>query len=89
MTMCQLLDAFISQDCDAAVRQKLLEALEHRVETSFGRVREFTFNRFNIILDFENEQVIIEDDLDTSDSGACSIRLADFYKAVDGHEPLR
>jgi hypothetical protein len=85
--MCQLLADFLLEDCDSAVRQKLRNAIKEGGANT-GLVREFTFNRFNVTLDFAAGNVRIEDELDTSERGLCWVSLSDFSTAVGQHKPL-
>lgn len=89
MIMHGLLKEFLEQDCDAAVHQKLIAEITRHGAVRTEVVREFTFNRFNICLDFQNGNVRVEDELDTSEAGSCSVSLADFASALNEHEPQR
>lgn len=81
----ELVTEFLVQECSLSVRRNLLEEIiRHR-----GRpvVRHHTFNRFNVRLDFENDRVVIDDDLDISDRGPCRISVEEFVAAIRGDQP--
>ena len=84
-----LLKEFLAEECDAAVREKLIAEITQHGAARANVVREFAFNRFNIRIDFEGEEVRIEDDLDTREQGSCSISLAEFAATLNSHEPTR
>jgi hypothetical protein len=81
----ELVTEFLAQECSLSVRHNLLEEIiRHR-----GRpvVRDHTFNRFNVRVDFENDRVVIDDDLDISDRGSCGMLVEKFVAAIRGHRP--
>ena len=73
-----LLDEFIQEECTSEVKQMLLEYLE---SNGAGR-QEFNFNRFNILLDFDNGMVSIEDDLDVTEAGAEMVTIQSFTASM-------
>jgi len=86
--MNRLLSEFLSQDCNAAVRQTLLDEIRlHSTTKTTLVVREFTFNRFNVVLDFLAGNARIEDELDPSAQGSCRIPLSEFSAVLEMHEP--
>ena len=50
----ELLELFLKEDCDEYAQRDLLTAIEAKWATN--GVEDFTFNRFNIRLDFEGKQ---------------------------------
>jgi hypothetical protein len=46
------------------------------------RTRRYEFNRFEIALDFDEGNVIIEDVLDASEAGAQRVSIAEFSAAL-------
>jgi hypothetical protein len=77
-----LLEQFLSEDATPLVRQLLLDSIA-TLDRSQGRgVREFTFNRFNVRIDWGKRVVSLEDELDTSEPGATEIALSDFAAAL-------
>jgi len=58
-----LLDEFFSEDASTYIKGKLLEAIQKGKTNDSLAVREFTFNRFNVILNFQAREVILQDDL--------------------------
>lgn len=78
----ELLDAFFSEDGDAHARQKLLDAIRKQRATGSRMVREFTFNRFNVTLDFEAKVVSLQDDLTVGPQGEYKLSLDEFERAL-------
>ena len=54
---------FLSEDGDAYVRRKISDAIREQRVSGVPAVREYTFNRFNVRLNFETNQATIQDDL--------------------------
>lgn len=75
-----LLNQFLNEDATAYVRQQLLDAIDSGLKQN--QVKEFTFNRFNVRIDFGRQTVMLEDDLDASDEGKMEISLPVFVKAL-------
>jgi|UniRef100_UPI00378377CB hypothetical protein len=75
----ELLELFIKEDCDQHAQSVLLSAIKEKTGTD--GIEDFTFNRFNIRLDFGTNQVVIDDDLNPSD-GECRLPLAVFSARV-------
>ena len=83
----RLLGEFLTQDCDAASRERLLAEIgKHGVRKVDVR-REYTFNRFTLKLDFQKQEVILEDELDVGDEGSCRLQLREFTSALQQHDP--
>lgn len=80
--MSDLLQQFFSEDCDLDVRKLLLDAMAQFVSGGEDVIREFTFNRFNIKLDFGASEVMLEDDLDPSSEGQQTLCLGEFREAL-------
>jgi hypothetical protein len=78
----ELLNTFLSEDGDAHSRQKLLDAIRKQRPPGAPMVREFTFNRFNVTLDFEGKQVSLQDDLTVGPQGEYKLSLDEFEKAL-------
>jgi hypothetical protein len=76
-----LFEAFLKEDCDRHARGVILEALR-RVPYRSGEI-EFTFNRFNVRIDFSRNEVLVDDELDPGD-GSCTIRFELFRSRVEG-----
>jgi hypothetical protein len=74
-----LLDQFLREECVPYVCDLLRGALS----ATPIRPWTYTFNRFDVILDPENERVVIEDDLDVSEAGTQRVGIAEFTKALD------
>ena len=78
----ELLNTFFSEDGDAHARQKLLDAIRKQGATGSRMVLEFTFNRFNVTLDFEAKVVSLQDDLTVGPQGEYKLSLDEFEKAL-------
>ena len=78
----ELLNTFSSEDGDAHARHKLLDAIRKQRATGTPVAREFTFNRFNVALDFEGKQVSLQDDLTVGPQGEYKLTLDEFDKAL-------
>jgi hypothetical protein len=59
-----LLDLFLQEDCDSYVRSLILASIRGKSSTMV--VEEFTFNRFNLLLDFGTNTAVINDELNPS-----------------------
>jgi len=77
-----LLEQFLSEDATPQVRQLLLDSIATPDRSQGQGVREFTFNRFNVRIDWGKRVVTLEDELDTSERGATEIGLSDFAAAL-------
>ncbi len=75
----QLLEVFIREDCDTHARSVLLAAIKAKSGTA--SVEDFTFNRFNVRLDFEAGEAVIDDEINPSD-GEYRLSLERFASRV-------
>lgn len=80
-SMKSLLEVFLEQELDDSV-SKVLEAAVDEFRASGAKValRSFEFNCFNVILDFENNIVLLEDALACGPESEQKIRLSVFLK---------
>lgn len=85
--MADLLKDFLRRDCNETVHQTLLAEIGKYGPAKADVVRDFNFNRFNVHLDFQNGNVRLDDELDTSEQGSCSISLSDFVAALNREKP--
>ena len=74
-----LLDQFLAQECSPYIRQLLEEAI---ADTSRVRPR-LEFNRFEVTIERDASEVIIEDVLDASEAGVQNVSLDDFADALN------
>lgn len=81
MSIHSLLDLFLNEECIPPIRDKLLAEIKECGDTPI--VRDHTFNRFNLRMDFENRLVRIEDDLDPGEEGEIELSLADFQHELE------
>jgi len=82
----ELLNIFFSEDGDAHACQKLLDSIRKQGATGSRMVLEFTFNRFNVTLDFEAKVVSLQDDLTVGPQGEYKLSLDEFEKALHEHK---
>jgi hypothetical protein len=75
----ELLELFIKEDCDQHAQSLLLAAI--KAKTGTDGVEDFTFNRFNVRLDFGTCEAAIDDDLNP-DYGECRLPLNSFAERV-------
>jgi len=75
----ELLELFIKEDCDQHAQSVLLAAIKAKSGTT--AVEDFTFNRFNVRLDFNADEAVIDDDLNPAD-GECRLPLNGFAARV-------
>lgn len=75
----ELLEMFMQEDCDQHAKSVLLASISAKTGTD-GR-EDFTFNRFNVRLDFSTSEAVIDDDLNPSD-GECRLSLTTFAQRV-------
>lgn len=76
----ELLKLFIKEDCDQHAQSVLLSAVKSKTGTDV--IEEFTFNRFNVRLDFGTNQAVIDDELNPAD-GECSLPIEQFVDCVE------
>jgi hypothetical protein len=74
-----LLEQFMVQECTPHVRRLLKEAI---AGTSMARHR-FEFNRFEVTIDRDNDEVVLEDVLDATEAGVDRIPLSVLENAVN------
>jgi len=76
----EILELFIKEDCDQHAQAVLLASI--KAKTGSDGIEDFTFNRFNVRLDFSNSQAVIDDDINPSD-GECRLPLDRFAACVE------
>jgi hypothetical protein len=76
----ELFELFLKEDCDQHAQAVLLASIQARIGTS--AVEDFTFNRFNICLDFGKNEAVIDDDLNPGD-GECRLPIERFANCVE------
>lgn len=74
-----LVELFLEEDCDQHAQSVFLTSIRSMKRT--GEVEDFTLNRFNVRLDFKEDQAIIDDDLNP-DYGGFRLPLDDFASRV-------
>jgi len=77
-----LLEEFLSQEADAYTRCKLLAEIREQRTTLTPAIREHTFNRFNVTLNFEKKRVSLRDDLMVGPEGEYPLGIEEFEKAL-------
>jgi hypothetical protein len=71
-----LLDQFLTHEVKGPVRSTLIDA----VGTPMAGTKYFTFNAFNVLLDFEQSIAVVEDELDPTVSEA--VDMAEFTRRL-------
>ena len=81
--MSDLLEEFIAEECTESVPAMLLSDIEEQSKNGVAQFKEYTFNRFNVYLNFIENEVRIEDDLDPEESGVLIVSLDSFVEAIN------
>jgi hypothetical protein len=74
-----LLSEFLAEEGSLEIREKLLVSIR---EPDSRAALKFTFNRFNIILDYEKKEVTVEDDLTVGPEGEFNLGFEEFVRAL-------
>lgn len=77
-----LLKEFLSNDAPDDVRLELLIAIREGMKSPIRVLQEFNYDRFNIYLNFQTKEVVIQDDLDVSPEGEHKLDMIEFKKAL-------
>ena len=83
-----LLKQFLEEECSDYVYNLLREALNDWKGGMAPYNRHFEFNRFEITIDSEKQIVIIEDVLDSTDSGFQEIHIEEFDNRISFFKKL-
>ena len=75
-----LLDQFVEYEMNPTVRQLLKDAMADPEPRK--ALREFTFDRFNVTLDFERRVAVVDDELDPSPAGSVEMDLEQFDRLL-------
>jgi hypothetical protein len=78
-----LLDQFLAEECTPYVRDMLRGALDAGRSGAGSQRRHFEFNRFEVTFDLDEGDVLIEDVLDATESGAQRVSIAEFSAALE------
>lgn len=76
-----LMEQFIAQELNANVRSVLNGALEERARSDNVLIREFEFNCFDVVLDFERRVVKLQDALSSGVESSTELPMSDFISA--------
>jgi pterin-4a-carbinolamine dehydratase len=77
-----LLNEFLEQDCELRRRLVIHEEVVRLLAEKAQVVREHTFNRFNLTLDFIREVAVLEDDLNPGPDGRLELPIRAFDQAI-------
>jgi len=80
----QIVHDFFIEDCDLSTCRMIIVAINKYRDQNV--VREYEFNRFNVTIFFEENSVLIEDDLFTDEEGKSKISLSDFFSMLQTKE---
>ena len=78
----KLVTTFLSEDCDAETRRQLVKAIRSAAASGCTAVREYTFNRFKLSLDFGAQEARLEDDLTVGPDGEFKLSMDDLERAL-------
>lgn len=76
-----LMEQFIAQELNANVRSVLNGALEERARSDKVLIREFEFNCFDVVLDFERGVVKLQDALSSGVESSTELPMSYFISA--------
>lgn len=76
----EILDVFLSEDCDKHAQKLLLYAIKTKSGT--GGTENFTFNRFNVRLNYALNEAVIDDEINPGD-GEFRLPLGEFVSCVE------
>lgn len=76
--MRDVLREFLEEECGAGIR----EILSREMTTPSSQRREFTFNRFNVTIDHQAAEVIIQDDLEPGPEGEFRMPSTEFARVL-------
>jgi hypothetical protein len=77
-----LLAEFLAEDCDEHVRRLILKAIEEDKTNASNGSKNYSFNRFNLCLNFATREVVLDDDLNATANGEFRIDLDAFVAAL-------
>lgn len=80
--MASLMDVFLAQEATPDVCQLICQAIDTHKERRDELYQRFTFNRFDVTIDFVNQVVQIEDDLTPDASGQAVVPLNEFVSRL-------
>jgi len=75
-----LIEQFLREECTKDVRKLIRDAVAHHDQKQ--STREFEFNRFNLVLDFEKGTATVDDETDVSDSGSVSVQMNELLDRI-------
>jgi hypothetical protein len=81
-----LLEQFLAEECTPYVRDLARSGLEVGRSGTGPRKRRFELNRFEITVDLDEDDVLIEDVLDASNAGAQRVSTAELSAALTKHQ---
>ncbi|MFG0582764.1 hypothetical protein ACF8C1_05905 [Pseudomonas sp. zjy_9] len=76
-----LMEQFIAQELNANVRSVLNGAFDERARSDNVLIREFEFNCFDVVLDFERGVVKLQDALSSGVESSTELPMSDFISA--------
>ena len=76
-----LMEQFIAQELNANVRSVLNGAFDERARSNNVLIREFEFNCFDVVLDFERGVVKLQDALSSGVESYTELPMSDFISA--------
>jgi len=80
--MDSLFDEFAREDGTPYARELIRDAVRERGERPELELKTFSFNRFEVKLDFVNQVAVLEDEFDVSPSGTLQLPLDEFLRRL-------
>jgi hypothetical protein len=77
-----LLKRFLKEEVSAHVKSVLVGAIAEARNNPAIETRTFDFNTFAVTINFRSETVVLADDLNVKNSGAATIPLREFERAI-------
>ena len=78
-----LLEQFLEQECDQELITMLINDIDEKAAPADSTLyKEYTFNRFNLAIEFKNRKVVLEDDLCLDDVDMDEIALDLFVEKL-------
>ena len=75
-----LIDQFLEEDFNESNNNQLFKDCNDLITQDIQR--EYTFNRFNLKINFGNNEVILDDDLNMENDGQVTFDLNEFIKLI-------
>ncbi|WCM94647.1 hypothetical protein M5C99_08055 [Acidovorax sp. NCPPB 2350] len=78
--MPQLIEQFLAEEASSYVRKLIIEAIRENAAHPLEIRRKFEFNRFEVIIDFDKNSVMIQDVLEAGSAGEFGLQISEFVR---------